>query len=774
MSSNLNTSDAGAHNAGVSAVPLEHPLATTSATITLWQSIKAAEGTRRAQTWGEFFESLKKPRNCDVKRLLPAFSAATFADNRRKKSAAIEVCAGVLDYDHGTTIEKAVALWGGFYGFLHTSHSHTPEEHRFRVILPFTRAVTPTEYESIWLWMAMKARDAGHEIDQSTKDASRMWLLPGVRTGGEFRTEVLTGSPLNPDTILKEIPVTTTAPTREPHATALTNTAASVNTSEKTDPPQSAPGGAGSTDATSDVVVEGGRHNFLVKVAGGLRRKGNDERVIFAGISAANETKCIPPLPEQEVAQIARSMMRYPAGDFPLTDSGNAERLRSYYGDDFRWTPQLGWLVWEDGRWAIDHRERVQHLSKLVARRVGEETANAKEEGRVKALSRHAHACESRASRKAMVELVKAEPGVSTPIISFDTDPWLFNVANGTLDLRSNRLHAHRREDYITKLAPVVYIEGASAPVWTAFMEQIIPDEEVRAYLQRLAGYWLTGVVRDHVLPVFYGTGSNGKSTFVDTILAMMGDYARPFPSEELMVRRGEAHPTGRAMLRGLRFAPASETDQGRALSEAMVKQLTGGDRITARFMRMDYFDFPPTHKLALATNHKPLIRGTDKGIWRRIHLVFFGVTVPENKQDKALKEKLLAELSGIFRWALDGCRAWQHGGLAPPQAVLDATREYKAEMDVVGQYLEECCVEERANDAVRIGASELYDDYVRWSTNMGIHTLNQNNFGSAMTDHGFDRRLKQGRKFYVGLRLRDLEDKMSESKSEQGRADNV
>jgi putative DNA primase/helicase len=339
-----------------------------------------------------------------------------------------------------------------------------------------------------------------------------------------------------------------------------------------------------------------------------------------------------------------------------------------------------------------------------------------------------------------------------------DTDPWLFNVLNGTINLRIGRLRKHRREDFITKVAPVTFDPKAACPRWQRFLEQIFAeDQQVIKYTQRLVGYSLTGVTDEHLLPILYGTGANGKSTFSEMVMNLMGlDYSMKAPPDLLMAKRGESHPTERADLFGKRFVACIEVEEGRRMAEALVKELTGGDRIRARRMREDFWEFVPTHHVWLAVNHKPIVTGSDKGIWRRLKLIPFEVVIPPDQQDRELKRKLAAELPGILNWAIAGCLDWQRGGMQEPRIVTKATTSYSAEMDDVGQFIEEYCV---LGDHHIESATLLYQAFVQAVPDSG---LSQKAFASRLKQKGFtnkdmhgkDIRGRDGRSAWKGLRL--------------------
>lgn len=277
-----------------------------------------------------------------------------------------------------------------------------------------------------------------------------------------------------------------------------------------------------------------------------------------------------------------------------------------------------------------------------------------------------------------MVVVSLSRPDLAILPATLDAHTWWLNVDNGTLDLRNGTLRPHERRDYLTQLCPVAYDPAAKCPTWLQFLETILGrDGDLVVYVQRLVGYCLTGSTREHVLPFLYGVGANGKSTFIGTLLAMLGsDYAIKAPSDLLLAKQ-DTHPTERADLFGKRLVACVEVEDGRRLAESLVKELTGGDRVRARRMREDFWEFPATHKIWLAANHKPTVRGIDLGIWRRIKLLPFTVVIPDDQQDKDLPVKLLDELPGILAWAVEGCRQWLVDGLREPACVRSATGDY-------------------------------------------------------------------------------------------------
>lgn len=494
-------------------------------------------------------------------------------------------------------------------------------------------------------------------------------------------------------------------------------------------------------------VIKGiaARAHILGANALGLTGKGDDVADWLDAGHTLDELAALRPQDETSSADPPN------ADEERLTDSGNAERWVTQHGENFRFATASGsWLAWDGTRWARDEGGRAMLATKTVARSWLDEVPREPDGRRRLELVKHATKSESKGARAAMLVLAASEPGMAVTPAQLDADAWALNVANGTIDLRTGKLRPHQQADLNTKVAPTAYDPAALAPTFAAFLESSLPDVDVRAFVQRLLGYGLTGVVHEHVLPVFWGSGGNGKGTLVETVRAVLGDYAQAVPADLLMARQGESHPTERASLLGLRLAFASETGRGQALSEATVKLLTGGDSISARFMREDFFTFAPTHKLVLQTNHKPVVKGTDRGIWRRVRLVPW--TVVPAHPDIHLKDKLAAERPGILRWLVEGCLAWQRDGLGTATAVDDATAAYREESDVIGDFLDESCV--LARDA-RTKAGSLYAAYQAWAEAHGEHAWTQRRFGEALSERGLERRKSDGTKIYLGIGLR-------------------
>lgn len=442
---------------------------------------------------------------------------------------------------------------------------------------------------------------------------------------------------------------------------------------------------------------------------------------------------------------------------YPLTDTGNAERLVVRHGEDLRYVHLWGkWLVWDGQRWAIDETGEVERRAKTTVRAIPAEAEGIAERDLYAATLKWAVTSESEARQRAMIRLAQSEMGIAIPPTVLDTDPWRLSLENGTLDLRSGTLRPHARVDLITRAVPIAWDPDARCEAFLAFLERITrdpdgkPRPELVTFLQRAIGYSLTGLTTERVLFILYGTGRNGKSTLLDVIRGLLGDYAMRVPTETLMARRGESIPNDIARLKGGRFVFANETDDGRRLSEALIKDITGGDTISARFMRGEWFDFKPEFKVWLATNHRPTIRGTDNAIWDRIRLIPFDQRIPDAEQDRDLGRRLAAELPGILAWAVAGCMAWQRDGLGAPDAVRLATEAYRSSMDVLAAWLDDCCV---VDDRVSASAADLYRSYRTWCEENGERFLAQKMFALRLSERGFtSRRGTKGKRLWDGL----------------------
>lgn len=528
---------------------------------------------------------------------------------------------------------------------------------------------------------------------------------------------------------------------------------------KKSAKPKPASGSDASETISFRTVAEGGRNASLISLAGSLRRQGIDGGLILSILLTQNQVVCKPPLPTEEVERIAHSVSRYepqPNTDMSrtLTDTGNADRIRRDWGDRIRYVPAWKkWLVWDESRWVKDDVNQVMELGKETAHRIYEEGVGQIDEKLRTSIAKHSAKSQQAERIKAMINLATSIPSLVVQASELDADAMALGVVNGVLDLRTGQLRPSKPEDLMTKQSPVKFDSDAKCPRFDAFIREAMHNnDELIAYLRRVTGYCLTGLTDEQCLFFFYGSGANGKSTFLNVLKDLLGDdYCKQTPSETLMVKKqGRSSTNDIARLVGIRSVISNEVEEGSRLSESLIKELTGGDAISARFLFAEFFDFRPQFKILIAGNHQPVIRGDDTGIWRRLHLVPFTVTIPPEKRDPKLSEALREELPGILNWALEGCREWQQKRLIPPTVVTEAVQAYRSEMDILGQWIEEKCnlgLEEK------VGATEAYKNYRLWALISGFQQMSSNAFGRRLRER-YERKATSEGKVYLGLSL--------------------
>ena len=422
-----------------------------------------------------------------------------------------------------------------------------------------------------------------------------------------------------------------------------------------------------------------------------------------------------------------------PIPDEPRTELGYARRFCLVVGDRVRYVPAWRqWLVWDGRRWAVDVTHLHRRWMGLVARSV---TTSALARGQTDPAVREARRGESNGAVTGALALAAVEPGIAVDVAELDADPYLLNCHNGTLDLRTFELHPHDPNDLLTKLTGASLDPAAPGPTWYRFLAEVQPEEDMRAYLARLLGHTLEGQVVEHLLPVFSGTGANGKSTLLAAVESALGDYALTAAPGLLSARTFDAHPTEIADLFGVRLALLHETDEGRHLAEGTVKRLTGGDIIRARRMRQDFWSFKPSHTFVLLTNHEPLIAGTDEGIWRRLRLVPFSVVIPEDERDERLGQQLELERAAVLAWLVSGYEEWRETGLADPDEVLNATAEYRRRSDAVGRFLEDRC---NVGPMLSERSTALFAQWQRWCVSEGVEPGSQTAFSLTLKNRGY------------------------------------
>lgn len=424
--------------------------------------------------------------------------------------------------------------------------------------------------------------------------------------------------------------------------------------------------------------------------------------------------------------------------DYPLTEFGNAERFVAQHGDELRYCFDWKcWLVWNGQRWVKDKEHEVFRRAKQTIRSIYQQASQTYDSAERTKLATWAIRSEKEKMTRDMVSLARGE-GLSISPDKLDCHKWVLNCENGMLNLKDGKLYGHHKDNYLTKMVNASYNPDAKCPRWVQFLDEIFGcDEGLIGFVQRAIGYTLTGDVSGQCFFFCHGSGANGKSVFIETIQGIMGrDYSCSIRADSLMLRdKSRAANNDIAKLRGSRFVTSNETNEGQRLDESLIKQVTGKDTITARFLYGEEFDFVPEFKLWIRGNHKPRIEGVDDGIWRRVMFVPFTQTIPANKCDPYLADRLKNEYDGILAWAVRGTLEYLQAGLRPPEVVLQANQEYRTEMDEVGRFLAEC-----SQPTGFVSAKNLYDRYESWSYAAGGQPRSKTWFGRKMTSKGFSR----------------------------------
>lgn len=420
---------------------------------------------------------------------------------------------------------------------------------------------------------------------------------------------------------------------------------------------------------------------------------------------------------------------------YPNTDLGNARRFRDRYGDNVRHVAGRSWYAFDGAHWKPDaDGESMRRAKELTDEMLAAAEAIADSAERKKA-TQWALRTQSRGGLAAIVDVASTERPIAATLGDFDADPWLLNTPSGAIDLRSGEPRPNRREDMCSKITGAAFDPAATCPQFERFLTRTFDgNEELIAFVQRAAGYSLTGSTREQVLFIAFGSGNNGKGVMFETFRHVVGTYQSNATFDLLTARRNGGASPDIARLAGARFVTASEAEATHTFNESVLKSLTGGDRLTARLLHQNPVEFDPQFKLWLATNHRPIITGTDHAIWRRVLLIPFTVTIPREERDPELTTRLRSEASGILNWMLAGCAAWQRDGLTPPDAVQYATQEYRRDMDPLAGFFETCI--ERVDDAATpVGL--LYATYRAWAQRSGEPVMTSTAFGTLLGDRG-------------------------------------
>ena len=435
-----------------------------------------------------------------------------------------------------------------------------------------------------------------------------------------------------------------------------------------------------------------------------------------------------------------------------FSDEALALRFAEQHAGQLRYVSSWAkWLIWDGNRWRYDETLTAFNMARRLCRHVSVEAGKK---------SKLAVAIASAKTDYSVERLARSDRRLAATTEQWDANPWLLNTPAAIIDLRTGDARPHRPTEYMTKLTGVAPGAGCAATTWKRFLDRVTGgDAALSSFLQRVTGYALTGSTQEHALFFLYGTGANGKSTFINAITAAAGDYHRAAPIETFTASSGERHPTDLAALRGARLVTSVETEEGRRWAESKIKALTGGDKIAARFMRQDFFEYTPTFKLMIAGNHKPGLRSVDEAIRRRFHLIPFTVTIPSDERDVHLSEKLKAEGPGILAWMIRGCLDWLDGGLAPPEAVRAATAAYLEGEDALAAWIEEATENE---PSAWESSPALFKSWKAWAERAGEWIGSQRKFSQRLEDRGESIGVRKGRdaagrRGFYGLRIIEM-----------------
>jgi putative DNA primase/helicase len=441
-----------------------------------------------------------------------------------------------------------------------------------------------------------------------------------------------------------------------------------------------------------------------------------------------------------------------PAPDEPKPDSPDsapafsedflALQFTKEHAGTLRYVSPWGkWLIWNGAKWDFDEKLKAYSLARQICRKAAK-PINKKKEGKTVASAR---------TRAAVISLAQSDPCHAASTDQWDRDLWLLNTPDGVIDLKTGIIRPHTATDYMTKICAVSPDRAMPIPQWQKFLARVTANDiKLQEYMQRMAGYGLTGVTIEHALFFLYGTGRNGKGVFLNTVAQILYDYHVTASQETFIASTSERHPTDLAMLRGARLVTVAETEQGKRWAESRIKQMTGGDRITARFMRQDFFEYDPQFKLLISGQHRPGLNAVNEAIKSRFNMVPFTVTIPEKERDKNLTKKLESEWPGILAWAIEGCLQWQKIGLSPPPIVVAATTEYLKGEDKYGRWIDERC--ERVS--VWTSSSELFASWKSWAEENNEYLVSQTKFSNELKEAGFEKEDRRNANGFKGLRV--------------------
>lgn len=516
-------------------------------------------------------------------------------------------------------------------------------------------------------------------------------------------------------------------------------------------------------------ILKGRRNDTLFKHVNRLRTLKVNEEEIRKTIFFMNRYFTEEPLPRDEIEKIIKIRDNYdyeltttlliekPTSleevEIKFTESWNASKFAEMFKGKVIWCEPWGvWLHYEGGKWVKDDLKQILTFAKQVPKQLYAEASKIQTDAERKELVKWAIKTDNKQALLNMLELAKPDLAVTPDV--FDSKPFLLNLKNGTFDLENYELLPHNPDDYLTMMANVEYIEDAECPRWIKFLNTIFNnDEEIISFIQRAVGYSLSGDVGEDCFFFLYGTGANGKTTFLNTIQEILGDYAIQARAETFILKDKDYIPNDIARMHNKRFVVATEFPEGKRISESLLKSLTGRDTISARFLRQEFFDFKPTFKLWFGANHKLIVYENTYAFWRRVKMIPFNVQIPENEQIPHFEDYLLEEKNGILKWAIDGFDEWQRNRLSTPQEIQEAVEEYKQESDILADFIGEKCVE---NANYEVLFKDLYNAYVEWAEENKEKIISKQAFGRRLGERGYKSRKSMGQKIWIGITLKE------------------
>lgn len=739
----------------------------------LYAGITDRTPKQMSATWPELAERLTEFDE-RIGKEGPLWSPSLIAKGETRSNAnVVSVSCLVLDFDDGHDWSDFEGHWSGLEYVLHTTHQHTAAAPRWRAVFPLAEPVHGLDWPAIYRKLVTHL--ACGVCDPSCKDASRMYYLPSCGIGAERFSKHQQGRTLDPgqypDVPEEEsLPDVIQAPPMpgdglrpgddfNNRATwdeiLLAHGWQRPNWKSGDKVSWTRPGKPLSEGASA--ITGGARHGdrfycFSSSVKEVPTGKLLDKFALYAHLNHrgdfADAAKTLARKGYGERPS-AVAVADSPAEEFSFSDLGNAERFIAMFGERVRYCHRFGrWLTWNGRFWDIDQTggAPVYQMVAEMVRGMKQEAANM-DKDRGQKLWAWANSCESKAKTEALLSMAQRLRGVPVTPEDLDKRPMQLVCLNGTYDFEKDEFY----EGYFdpsgltTKGLNVPYDENAECPKWEKMLETVLPDVDVRHYMWKACGYALTGSTVEQVFFFLYGTGKNGKTTFVEVLQALFGEYSKKTPTETLLVKNNQQNTASNdvARLRGSRLVIASELESGRRLNESLIKDLTGGDTLTARFLHQEFFEFKLEAKILMFGNHKPMIRGTDEGIWRRVALIPFTVHIPVEDRIAGLGDSIIAsELAGVLAWAIQGFKAYRVVGLNQPAVILDAVSEYREEQDVLGAFLDECT--ERKHSTT-VSSTKLHEVYTRWAKNNSEHVMSKKFFSIALKDRGWTIRKSNG-----------------------------